>query len=229
MFASMWMTKDVLTVTPEEPVTAIAKMMAERKIRRLPVVDAAGKLVGLVSSQDVLHAFPINVNPFSFVSGQGPDTTALTLTARDVMVADPIRIAPETPVEEAARLMRDHKIGALLVMRKEQLVGVVTESDIFRAFASIFSVGNLDGHSGVRISFDNSAGQDMFPLIAKTTHQHRLRVLNFVSLHHHDRPMCVVQVSGAASGIEAMLNDIWKSHHQVISVIQLNTPENSTK
>ncbi len=226
MFASMWMTKDVLTVTPNVPVTTIAKMMADRKIRRLPVVDAAGALVGLVSSQDVLHAFPIDVNPFSFVSGKGPGEAALKLTALDVMVTNPMRIEPETPIEEAARLMRDHKIGAMLVMRKEQLLGVLTESDVFRAFVSIFDPGKLGDQHGVRISFDNSSGQDVFPLIAEMTHQHRLRVLNFVSLHQHERPLCVVQVSGAPSGIEAMLNDIWKSRHQIISVLHLNASDN---
>ncbi len=217
MFVSMWMTKDVLTVTPDVPLIAIAKTMSEKRIRRMPVVDSAGRLLGLVSSHDVLHAFPVDVNPFTYVAGKGPDDATSKLTANDVMVLEPLTTTPETPIEDVARLMRDNKIGALLVMRHEHLVGIVTESDIFCAFAGLFAP---DTH-GVRITFDNSNGQDVFPLIAELTHQHRLRVMSFISLHKHERPLCVVQATGKPTGIEGMLNAIWKSHHQVVSVIHL--------
>jgi hypothetical protein len=107
----------------------------------------------------------------------------------------------------------------LPVVRNEQLAGIITESDLFRAFANIFDPGS----HGVRITFDNAKGEDVFPLIAQVTHHHRLRVTSFVSLLKHERPVCVVQVIG--ENTEAMLNDIWKSHHQVISVIQLHGPQ----
>ncbi|MGE0114920.1 MAG: CBS domain-containing protein [Steroidobacteraceae bacterium] len=217
MFVSMWMTKDVLTVTPTTPLTDIARTMAEKRIRRIPVVDSGMQLLGLVSSHDVLHAFPADVNPFAFKAGEQPDSVALHMTAANVMVTEPPTTTPEAPIEAAARQMLDAKIGALPVMRRGELVGLITESDVFRAFASIFDPGT----HGVRITFDNSSGEDVFPLIADVTHHHRLRVMSFVSLHKHERPLCVVQVTGAESGIEAMLNDIWKSHHQVISVIHL--------
>jgi acetoin utilization protein AcuB len=218
MFVSLWMTKDVITITPDMPVIDIAKLMADHKIRRLPVLDADGKLLGLVSSQDVLHAFPADVNPFALAAGKAPLSNVSKATAADLMVINPTTVAPETPIEEAARLMCDQKIGALLVIRKEHLQGLITESDIFRAFAGIF---DPDTH-GVRITFDNSSGHDVFPLIAELTHHHRLRVMSFVSLHKHERPLCVVQVTGTPSGCDAMLNDIWKSHHQVMSVINLD-------
>lgn len=217
MFVSMWMTKDVVTVAPDAPLTDVARIMAERRIRRLPVVDAGGQLLGLVSSQDVLHAFPADINPFSSMSGKVPDATTLRLSAADVMVSNPPTTAPEAPIEGVARMMLDNKIGALPVMRHDKLLGLITESDIFRAFVSICDPGT----HGVRVTFDNSNGQDVFPLVAALTHQHRLRVMSFVSLHKHERPLCVLQVTGAPSGIEALLNDIWKSHHQVVSVIHM--------
>jgi len=231
MFVSMWMTKDVITVTPDTLVTEIAVTMSQRRIRRVPVLMQDGettKLLGLVSSQDVLHAFPPDVNPLNFFSDVSPVTRGassanIILTAKDVMVTNPLVTAPEAPIEEVARLMRDKKIGALPVVRNEQLAGIITESDLFRAFANIFDPGS----HGVRITFDNSKGEDVFPLIAQVTHHHRLRVTSFVSLLNHERPVCVVQVIG--ENTEAMLNDIWKSHHQVISVIQLDGPEEDKK
>lgn len=218
MFVSMWMTKELITAGPGVPLTDIARTMADHAIRRVPIVDAQGKLLGLVSSEDVLHACPIDVNPFKFMADSDAATAMAKLTAAQVMARNPLTTTPEAPIEQAARLMRDHKLGALLVIRNEHLLGVITESDIFRAFAGLF---DPDTH-GVRVTFDNSGGQDVFPLIAELTHQHRLRVMSFVSLHKHERPLCVVQVTGAAAGIEAMLNAIWKSHHQVVSVIHLD-------
>ncbi|HEX2585258.1 MAG TPA: CBS domain-containing protein [Steroidobacteraceae bacterium] len=224
MFVSMWMTKDVTTITPDTSLTDIATTMSRQRIRRLPVLESSdphSKLLGMVSSQDVLHAFPADVNPLPFVGGGSDNKTALpavALKAKDIMSTDLITTSPETPIEEVARLMRENKIGALPVMRHEVLVGLITESDLFSAFANIFDPGS----HGVRITFDNSRGEDVFPLIAQVTHHHRLRVTSFVSLLKHERPVCVVQVIG--QNTEAMLNDIWKSHHQVISVIQVNDP-----
>lgn len=223
MFVSMWMTKEVRTVTPNAPLAEIASLMAHHRIRRLPVLAADApdaKLVGLISSQDVLHAFPINMNPFSYLNGQTPAQHAATLpdlklTANDVMVRNPVTTAPDAPIEQVAKLMRERKIGALPVVRHEALVGLITESDIFRAFADVFDPGT----HGVRITFDNSHGEDVFPLIADVTSRHGLRVTSFISLVKHERPVCVVQVIG--QNTDAMLDDIWKSQHPVISVIQL--------
>lgn len=223
MFVSMWMSKDVITVTPEVSVVEVARLMGEKRIRRLPVLDHTGNMVGLVSSLEVLHAFPADVNPFALTPNDTVNrNAAIKATAADVMLATPLSTEPEAPIEEAARIMRDHKIGVLPVMRRGLLVGILTESDVFRAFACIFDPGAQGSGQGVRITFDNSAGQDVFPLIAEVTHHHRLRVMSFVSLHKHERPLCMVQVTGKPSGIEAMLNDIWKSHHQVVSVIHLD-------
>ncbi|MES1191740.1 MAG: CBS domain-containing protein [Steroidobacter sp.] len=225
MFVSMWMTKDVMTTTPDTSVTGMARIMSEQRIRRLPVLESTdphSKLLGLVSSHDVVHAFPPDVNPLSFM-GRHRNTQPLpqiSLTAADIMTRNPLTTTPDAPIEEVARLMRERKVGALPVLRHDTLVGLITESDVFGAFINIFDPGS----HGVRITFDNSRGEDVFPLIAQVTHHHRLRVTSFISLLKHERPVCVVQVVGANT--EAMLNDIWKSHHQVVSVIQLDHSQN---
>lgn len=230
MFVSMWMSKDVITVTPQTSVLEVARLMAEKCIRRLPVLDGLGKMVGLVSSLEVLHAFPSDINPFALdASARTRQTSLVTATAADVMLATPLVTYIDRPIEEAARVMRDNKIGALPVLRKGMLVGIITESDVFRAFANIFDPGTQKDGKGVRITFDNSMEQDVFPLIAEVSHHHRLRVMSFVSLHKHERPLCVVQVTGTPSSIEAMLNDIWKSHHQVVSVIHLDPDKEPDK
>jgi len=117
MFVSMWMTKDVRTVTPETPLNEIASLMAQHRIRRAPVVASAAeptKLIGMISKGDVLHAFPANTNPLSYAATQ--TAAPSKLTAADVMTRDPLVTAPEAPIEQVAKIMCDKKIGALPVV-----------------------------------------------------------------------------------------------------------------
>ncbi len=225
MFVSMWMTHDVLTVEPDASLLPVAQTMAAKKIRRMPVMASGGdgkKLVGIVSSTDIWHAFPRDVNPFALDGKAPPSTSDIPKTVAEVMTWDPVTISPEAPIEEAARIMRDRKIGGLPVLSQDKLVGLITESDIFHAFVELFKP---IGETGVRITFDISKQEDVFALIASLAARRHLRVLNFVVLQKHERPMCVVHVTGDA--IEDLLNDVWQSRHQVISVIHLEPPATS--
>lgn len=224
MFVSMWMTKNPMTVLPTTPLTEVATTMARTRIRRFPVLaskDPAAKIVGILTASDILHAFPPELNPFSVVAA---DSLAQTLnerkmpvTAADIMSSNPRTIAPEAPIEDAARQMRDHKISVLPVTKDGILQGIITQSDIFRALVSIFESA---GPGAARITFDISQKEDVFPLIADIAKKRDLRVVTFVSLQKQERPLCVVEVTG--KNVEKMLDDVWKSQHRVMSVIKLS-------
>jgi acetoin utilization protein AcuB len=219
MFVSMWMTEDVLTTHPQALLADVASLMADRRIRRMPVLRSARDpaLVGIISATDVLRASPSELNPLSSTAGGITATDRLRTSARtvaEVMTGDPLTTTPETPIEAVAILMRDRKIGALPVVRHNELVGLITESDIFRAFASLFE-GSAES---ARITFDISRGEDVFPLIAELVQRHQLRLVSLITLHHHDRPMCVVSVAGAK--IDPFLDDVWRSHHRVEHVLR---------
>ena len=124
MFVGMWMTRELITVDPAATLAHIAATMARRKIRRLPVVNVTPdgpQLLGIVTHSDVLHAFPADINPFA---ANAADSIAAfessgrqsRVYAADLMARDPLVTAPDAPIESAARLMRDHKIGALPVV-----------------------------------------------------------------------------------------------------------------
>jgi acetoin utilization protein AcuB len=221
MFVGMWMVKDLLTIGPDESVGNIATLMAQHRIRRLPVVDKvhdSNKLLGIVSYSDVLHAFPADLNPFSSVANdefsQRMNGTS-DLTAADIMHDNPLTVLPQDPIEKAAKLMRDKKIGALPVISQDHLVGLITESDLFRAFASIF-----DTHEpGVRITFDISSGEDVFPIVAELIKKHQLKLHTLVSLPHHSRALCVISAFGRHT--DKLVDDLWKSKHAVVNVIAL--------
>jgi acetoin utilization protein AcuB len=223
MFVSMWMTRDLETVAPTATLANIASRMSRRKIRRLPVVsDAPGgvKLLGIVSHSDVLHAFPPNINPFAVNAADGVAAIEAAaggsrVTAADLMARDPLVTAPDAPIESAARLMRDHKIGALPVVSQHLLVGLITESDIFRAMVEVFESPDR----AVRITFSLSPGEDVLPLVADIARRRAMRITSFMSLPRHEPPVCVVQLAG--NQVEETLDDVWKSHHRVMNVVNL--------
>jgi acetoin utilization protein AcuB len=223
MFVSMWMTRDVLTTEPGATLLSVAQTMAQRKIRRLPVTetsDAGKTLLGIISSTDIWRAFPRDVNPFALDGKAVTPISGLPASVSEVMTRDPITTTSEAPIEEAARIMRDRKIGGLPVLSNGHLVGLITESDIFRAFVELFEPS---GEDGVRITFNISKQEDVFALMTSLASRRHLRVVNFVVLQKHERPMCVVHVTGEA--IEELLDDVWKSRHQVVSVIHLEQPQ----
>lgn len=215
MIVSMWMNRNLITVAPDAPIAEAAALMAQRHIRRLLVVDSQRgepRLVGIMSATDILHAFPPDVNPFA-VLVQG--TRKERMATHEIMKRNPLTVMPDTPIEEAALMMRDHKIGALPVVRDGKLVGIITESDIFRAFASIFS----SPQAAVRIMFAVAKGEDAFGLIADLTAHHAVHVLSLFTLVQEDTLVCVVRLTG--EGIEAVLEAIWKSDHRVLNVLRL--------
>jgi acetoin utilization protein AcuB len=123
--------------------------------------------------------------------------------------------APDAPIEAAARLMRDHKIGALPVVREHALVGIITESDIFRALVEVFDPGDR----AVRITFSLGPDEDVLPLVAEIARRRAMRVTSFIALPRHEPPVCVVQLTGTQ--IEETLDEVWKSKHRVLNVAHL--------
>ena len=123
--------------------------------------------------------------------------------------------SPDAPLENAARFMRDNKIGALPVMSNQILVGIITESDIFRALVEVFEAPDR----AIRITFSLAAGEDVLPLISDIAKRRALRVTSFMALPRHEPPVCVVQLAGEQ--VDAALDDVWKSHHRVMNVVHL--------
>ena len=139
------MSKSPVTTTPDTSVTDALRLMRERKVRRLPVMDAHGKLVGIVADQDLLYATP---SPVSSLSVWEMNYLLAKLKVEEVMTRQVITVTEDTPVEEAARIMVDSKIGGLPVMRDGQLAGIVTETDLFKVFLELLGARQ----PGVRVT-----------------------------------------------------------------------------
>ena len=125
------MTKRPITTAPDTPIEEALKVMRESKVRRLPVLDKAGKLVGIVAEKDLLYVSP---SPATSLSIHELHYLISKIKVQSVMTEDVITVTEYTPLEEAARIMADNKIGSLPVMRDGKLVGIITETDLFCIF-----------------------------------------------------------------------------------------------
>jgi CBS domain-containing protein len=146
MRAHQIMTKDCITVTPHTTIEEAAKIMLQTHISGLPVMDDAGRLVGIVSESDFLRRGEIGTGrkrPTWLQFFMGPGKAASEFVhergrrVEDVMTRDPIAVGEETPLEELVRLMEKNDIKRLPVMSGRALKGIVTRSNLLQAVASM--------------------------------------------------------------------------------------------
>jgi CBS domain-containing protein len=144
------MTRDPITVRPETPLKEVIQLLAERRISGLPVIDQAGKLVGIISETDLMWQ-ETGVTPPAYIMIldsviylENPARyekdlhKALGQTAGEVMNHDRVvTIAPDKPLSDAAKLMHDRNVHRLPVLNQEgQVVGILTRGDVIRAMAA---------------------------------------------------------------------------------------------
>lgn len=145
MFVGDRMSHPVLTVHPELPIQEALNLMHTEHVRRLPVVDKRGGLVGIVTEKDLLNASPSEASTLSVWE---VSYLLSKITVERIMNRNVICVSEDMPLEEAARIMADHKIGSLPVVRKNKLVGIITETDLFKIFLEL--LGAREG--GVRLT-----------------------------------------------------------------------------
>ncbi len=124
-----WMSRNVMTVTPETTLPEADKLMVSKTIRRLPVLEN-GRLVGIVTYGDIREARPSAATSLSIWE---LNYLVTRLRVGEMMTRDPITVSQDATIGEAAQLMLRHMIGGLPVIdNRGALVGIITESDIFR-------------------------------------------------------------------------------------------------
>ena len=142
------MTRDPITVSPDTELPYAAKLLLEEGVNGLPVLDAQGKLVGIICQSDLIaqqKRLPIP-SIFTLLDGFIPLTSMKHLekaikkisatTVADAMSPDPVTVKPETSIEDVAGLMVDNNFHTLPVVEKGRLVGVVGKEDVLRTFVS---------------------------------------------------------------------------------------------
>jgi acetoin utilization protein AcuB len=162
MFVRDRMSTPAITIIPDTPFEDALKLMRDHRFRRLPVVDKKGKLVGIVSERDLLYASPSSATSLSVWEVH---YLLSKLQVRGVMTTDVITTTPDTPLEDAAYLMAEHKIGGLPVVDAERrVVGVITETDVFKTFVEMFA----GGRPGLRLALEVPERKGVLLELSKT-------------------------------------------------------------
>ncbi len=153
MFVRDYMSTDPVTIGPNETVGDALELLKDHSIRRLPVISK-GKLVGLVTKTDLIKASP---SPATSLSIHEINYLFPKIKIRDIMTKEVVTISPDAAIEEAAVIMRENKFGTLVVTEKDSLVGLITESDLFKAFIDVFSFDR----PGIRVvvAIDDEIGE----------------------------------------------------------------------
>lgn len=143
MFVSDWMTKKVFTVSPDDSISDAAQLLKEKEIKHLPVLKGE-KVKGIISDADIkehVASDAKSLDVFDLLSHFA------ATKVKEVMITDVVFTSPDVPVEEAAMIMHDKKIGCLPVIENNNLVGIISDRDIFRVLVDISGVR----HKGHRV------------------------------------------------------------------------------
>ncbi|AEB08171.1 CBS and ACT domain-containing protein [Desulfobacca acetoxidans] len=174
MLIREWMATDVLTVDENTSMMKALHLMKENKIRRLPVMSH-GKLVGIISDRDLKEASPskattLDVHELYYLLAE--------IKIKEIMTKNPITIQPDETIERAAVVMLENKVSGLPVVNgKSELVGIVTQSDIFRAFVNITGIYR----GGVQFAFSLDDRPGSIKEVADTVREHGGRIVSILS------------------------------------------------
>ena len=161
MFVRDRMSSPAVTVTPDTPCQDALQLMGDHQLRLLPVLNHGGKLVGIVSKDDLPSTSP---SPAVRLSAFEQHYLLRNLQIREVMNEVVICTTPDAPVEEVARLMVNNKVSGLPVVDDlGHVVGVITETDIFETFVEMFG----GGHPGLRLTLTIPERRDVLLELCK--------------------------------------------------------------
>ncbi|MBS1250304.1 MAG: Inosine-5'-monophosphate dehydrogenase [Chloroflexi bacterium] len=128
------MSRPIVTTTANVPIPEAHSLMRNNDIRRLPVVDEKGKLIGIISDNDIINVSP---SPATSLSIWEMNYLINSIVVADIMTKDVFTVEEEETIEKAARIMADNKVGGLPVVREGAPVGVITETDLFKIFLEL--------------------------------------------------------------------------------------------
>ncbi len=181
MFVRNWMSAPAVVIPPVVPVGAALGFMEKRGIRRLPVVED-GKLVGIVTKSDLL----------AHLGGRKAGRRKSEDTVADLMTRSPLTVTSGDTLETAAQLMLKKKISGLPVIDEGQVVGILTESDLFRALCEMLGLGE----KGARLILTVKDGEDLLGAIRKRLGGLAVRSLVTVHDPKHNGWDVVLRVRG---------------------------------
>jgi len=190
------------------------RMMRERKIRRLPVVDKDGKLIGIVAERDLKAASPSDATSLDMY-----ELTYLLseMKVKNIMTTSPRFLRPTDTVERAALIMRDLKIGSLPVIDADgKVVGIITDTDIFRLLVSITGIDQ----GGIQIGLRLGTAEGSLKPVLDALRGHEARIISILSSYDRADPSrrdVSIRIQGLPETRERELHTLLEKNCQVLS------------
>jgi len=208
------MTCNPFTVTEDASFEDALLMMKEKCIRRLPISSKEGHLVGIVVEKDLFSAAPSRATSLSVFEMH---YLLFKLKVKEVMTRQVIAVGDDCPLEEAARIMVDHKIGSLPILKEGRLVGIITETDIFKTFVEI-----LGGYEKVlRLTLDVTEGKGVLAAIANEIVKHNGNILSLATFFCKDQRERIITVKVTDAPKEPLLEGMEARGIRVLNAVAM--------
>ena len=184
-----FMTRKVVYISPDTTIAHAADIMRDQKLHRLPVIEN-DKLVGLVTEGTIAEASPSKATSLSIYE---MNYLLNKTKVKDVMIQDVVTISQYASLEDATYLMLKNKIGTLPVVDNEQVYGIITDRDIFKAFLEVSGYGE----KGVRMRFVTEDEVGVLSHIIALLVEENLNISNTVNIPRKDGKVVIeVQIDG---------------------------------
>ncbi len=208
MLIGQIMTPNPITVTPETSHREAFEVLKANNISQVPVLDG-GKLVGIVSERDLLSTQP---SPATSLSIHEIYSLLERLKVRQFMSHPVYTVTEDCPVEAAARIMIDHKLGSIPIMRGEELVGIVSETDLFTTLAEVLG----SGHEGMRftVRVENLPGR--LAEVAEAVHQSGGNIVSVITWAPGDKAQAELTIKEANADSEQLKARLETAHAELI-------------
>lgn len=170
-----WMATNVISVTEDVSMMKAARLLKEHNISRLPVLDGAGRLIGIVSDRDIKEASPskattLDMHELYYLLSE--------IKVKDIMTRNPISTTGDDTIEHAALLMVEKNVGGLPVVDgNAQVVGMITDSDIFKVLINITGVA----HGGLQLAFRLPFTKGSMSKVMDALREHNIRIMSVLS------------------------------------------------
>ncbi len=197
------MTKNPITIQEKESVLEAKDLMTKNKINKLPVVDKSGSLVGIITANDLQRSTPSDATTLDMYE---LGYLLSKLTVEKIMTKKVITVDENETVEEAARIMADKDFGCLPVMSNNLLIGIITESDLFKMFIEMFNART----KGIRLMLNMSDNPGSLAIFTQKVAEKNGKIVSVVtspSKNENSRKITVKVTNISFEDLKAIAED----------------------
>lgn len=203
MIVRDWMSTELVTIGKDASIQEAMALMKQESIRHLPVVDQQMNLVGWITDADLRGVLIASMLE--------------ELTLEDVMIRKPFTINPEMPIEKAARILLDKRIGGLPIVENATLVGIITVADILSAFITFLGLFT----ESTRLDIKVSGSPNPLPEITRIVRQHGAEVISLCQLPGEEEPEYSYSLRLKKTDVKPIIADLEEHGIEVVSYTDL--------